>query len=118
MENIYDLAYNLARALKESEEYKTYHAARDKAMENPTQKALLDEYKHLQFQMQVAMAGGSSADPKEMERLSRIAAVLQLSPEAQTYLLSELRFQQMLSEVFKILGEAADLDLDALAGRS
>ena len=118
MVNIYDLAHQLARALKESDEYLTYQKAKETAMENPTQKALLEEYKHLQFQLQVAMAGGQSLPEEDMERFTRITSLLQLSTEAQAYLLSELRFQQLLSDIFRILGEAADIDLDALAGRS
>ncbi len=118
MDNIYDLAHQLARALKDSQEYAEYQRAKQTAMENPTQKALLEEYKHLQFQLQVAMAGGQSLSAEETERFTRIASLLQLSPEAQAYLLSELRFQQLVSDIFRILGEAADIDLDALAGRS
>ena len=91
--------------------------AKEKAMENETQKALLDEYKRLQFQLQVSMAGGASPDPKELERLQKLAGVLQMSQEATAYMLAEFRYQRMLAEIYKILGEAGGVDMDLLTGQ-
>ena len=45
--NPYDQAHALARALKESEEYREYARLKDVAYEDATNKALLDEYKKL-----------------------------------------------------------------------
>ncbi len=115
--NIYDLAHQLASEMKNTAEYREYMAAKEKAMENETQKALLDEYKKLQFQLQISMAGGGSPDPAEMERMQKLAAVLQMSPDASAYILSEFRFQRMLAEIYQILGEVAGVDMDLLAGK-
>ena len=49
--NIYDQAHALARALKETDEYREYQRLKEVAMENETQKALIEEYKRLQFQL-------------------------------------------------------------------
>ncbi len=115
--NVYDLAHQLAGAMKDSPEYRDYMAAKEKAMENDTQRALLEEYKKLQFQIQISMAGGGQADPQELERLQKLAAVLQMSPEATAYMLAEFRFQRMLADIYKILGDAAGIDMDLLTGR-
>ena len=114
--NIYDQAHALARALKETDEYREYQRLKDVAMENETQKALIEEYKRLQFQLQVSMAGGNSPDPAEIERLQKIAGVLQLSPDASSYILAEYRFQKLLADIYKILGDAAGIDMDMLRG--
>ena len=58
--NPYDLAHQLARAMKESEEYREYERLRETAYEDETNRALLDEYKRLQFRMQAKMASGES----------------------------------------------------------
>ena len=114
--NVYDKAHELAACMKESEEYREYKRLRDAAYEDSTNKALLDEYKRLQFQLQVSMAGGNSPDPAEMERLQKIAGVLQLSPDASNYILAEYRFQKLLADIYKILGDAAGIDMDMLRG--
>ena len=115
--NVYDLAHQLAAEMKKSPEYLDYMQAKEKAMENETPKALLDEYKRLQFQLQVSMAGGASPDPKELERLQKLAGVLQMSQEATAYMLAEFRYQRMLAEIYKILGEAGGVDMDLLTGQ-
>ena len=114
--NVYDLAHGLARELKDCPEYREYQSAKEVAMQNETQKALINEYKKLQFQLQVAMAGGKNPDPAEMERLQKIAGVLQLSGEATAYMMAEFRFQKMIADIYKIIGDAAGIDMDMLKG--
>ena len=114
--NVYDKAHELARELKNSPEYQEYQRCKEVAMENETQKALIQEYKKLQFQLQVSVAGGGKPDPAEMERLQKIMAVLQLSQDAIRYLMAEFQLQKMLADIYKILGEAVDIDMDMLRG--
>ena len=114
--NVYDKAHELARELKNSPEYQEYQRCKEVAMENETQKALIKEYKKLQFQLQVSVAGGGKPDPAEMERLQKIMAVLQLSQDATRYLMAEFQLQKMLADIYKILGEAVDIDMDMLRG--
>lgn len=114
--NVYDEAHALARALKQSGEYQEYMALKQSAYEDSTNRALLEEFKRLQFQTQVKMAGGSRPDDEDMERLTKIGSLLQFNPDTSRYLLAEMRFQKMLADVYKILGDAAGLDLDLLQG--
>ncbi len=114
--NIYDKTHELARELKNTEEYREYARLKDIAMENETQKALIQEFKKLQFQLQVAMASGKQPDPDEMDRFQKIANVLQINPDVGQYLMAEMRFQKLMSDIFKILGEVADIDMDMLRG--
>ncbi len=51
-----------------------------------------------------------------MERLQKIMAVLQLSQDATRYLMAEFQLQKMLADIYKILGEAVDIDMDMLRG--
>ena len=51
-----------------------------------------------------------------MERLQKIAGVLQLSADASSYILAEFRFQKLLADIYKILGDAAEIDMDMLRG--
>ena len=112
--NIYDQAHALARALKETDEYREYQRLKDVAMENETQKALIEEYKRLQFQAQVKFASGDRPEESDMQRLQAIGNLLQFNPDASSFLLAEFRFQKMLADIYKILGDAAGIDLDML----
>lgn len=113
--NPYDQAHALAAALKQSEEYREYSRLRETAYEDSTNKALLDEYKRLQFRLQARAASGEQLPPDDMQRFTQIGTLLQFNPDVSAYLMAEFRFQRMMSDIFKILGEVAGIDLDMLA---
>jgi cell fate (sporulation/competence/biofilm development) regulator YlbF (YheA/YmcA/DUF963 family) len=115
--NVYDQAHALARSLKESQEYVEYMSLKDKAYADETNRALLDEYKRLQYRMQLAVASSQRMDEDDLQRMQKIAALLQFNPDASAYLLAEFRFQKMLADIYKILADVAGIDLDMLAGQ-
>ena len=112
--NPYDQAHELVRALKDSEEYREYMRLKATAYDDSTNKALLDEYKRLQFRMQAKLASGENMPEEDLQRLQQIGALLQFNPDVSAFLMAEFRFQRMLSDIFKILAEVAGVDLDML----
>lgn len=110
---VYDTANQLAKELKQSEEYRAFKTLREQVMENDTTKSLLTEYHRLQIKAQAAAVSGKK-DDETLEKLQKIGEVLQLNKEASDYLLAEFRLNRMLGDVYKILAEAIDVDLSAL----
>lgn len=110
---IYDNAHTLAAALKSSEEYAALRAARETAFANETTKGLIAQYHQLQVRSQAAAVSGKK-DEALLSQLQRLGEFLQLDPAASAYLLAEYRLSRMLGDVYKILGEAIDVDLSAL----
>ncbi len=115
--NIYDQAHALARSLKECEEYTEYMRLKDLAYADSTNHALLDEYKRLQYQLQLHMAAGERMNEEDLQRMQAIAGLLQFNPDASAYLLAEFRFQKMLADIYKILADVAGINLDMLSGQ-
>lgn len=74
----------------------------------------MDEYKKLQFQAQVKLASGDRPDEDDLKRMQAIGNLLQFNPDASSFLMAEFRFQKMLADIYKILGDAAGIDLDML----
>lgn len=109
---IYDKARELARDLSASEEYREYKRAREKAYENATTKALLKDYHSMQMKAHAAVLAGKK-DDADMEQLQKLGELLQLNVDASAFLIAEYRLNAMLSDVYKILGEAIDVDLRA-----
>ena len=107
----YDAAHRLAQDIKDSEEYRTYHALRETVMADETQAALIREYKKLQAAIQMAALSGREPDAEEMTRFSGISSLLFTKPEVSQYLMSEMRLQQAMADIFRIITEAADIDL-------
>ena len=107
----YSSTYRLAQDIRDSEEYKNYHELKEAVMSDETTAALIKEYRKLQMTIQMAVMGGSSASEDEMQRFSGISALLFSKPEVSQFLLSEMQLQQALADIFKIVTEAADLDM-------
>ena len=80
-------------------------------MGDETVAALIREYKKLQVTIQMAMMSGQQADSEDMQRFSGISSLLFTKPEVSQYLLAEMRLQQAMADIFKIITEAADLDM-------
>ncbi len=107
----YSTAHQLARELKESEEWRTYHALHDEVMQDETVAALIQEFRKLQLSIQMSAMSGQQANSEDMQRFSGISALLYAKPEVSQYMLAELRLQQTMADLFKILTDAADLDI-------
>jgi len=114
--NVYDQAHQLARVLKESEEFLERERLRQIAYEDDTNRALLDEFKKLQIQAQVRFASGERPAQDDMDRLQKISALLQYNSDTSAYILADFRYQKLLADIYKILGETAGIDLDMLHG--
>ena len=107
----YSSTYKLAQDIRDSEEYKTYHELKETVMSDETTAALIREYRKLQMKLPLAAAGGQTPDPEDMQRFSGISALLFSKQEVSGFLLAEMRMQQALTDIFKIVTEASDLDI-------
>lgn len=114
MVNVYDQAHALADSLKQTEEYKEFVRLNEIARQDETNRTLLDEYKRLQYRMQAMLASGERMEEEELRRLQQIGSLLQFNQDASASLLAEMRFQCMIADIYKIIAEAAGINLDML----
>ena len=107
----YSSTYKLAQDIRDSEEYKTYPELKDSVMNDETTAALIKEYRKLQMMLQMSAISGQSADADIMQRFSGLSTLLFSKEEVSNYLMAEMRLQQMMADIFKIVTEAADVDV-------
>ena len=107
----YSTALRLADEIRKSEEYTTYHGLKDIVMADETQAALIREYRRLQTVIQMNMLAGQQNDPEEMQRFTALSTLLFSKQEVSQFLLSEVRLQQTLADIMKIITEATGLDI-------
>lgn len=104
-------AHRLAAEIRQSEEYQTYHALKEEVMADETTAALLKEYKKLQLRLQMAAVSGTQPDNDDMQRFQGISALLFGKLEVSQYLLAEMRLQQEVAGILRIITDAADIDM-------
>ena len=107
----YSTAWRLADEIKKSEEYITYHGLKESVMGDETQAALIREYRRLQTVLQMNVLAGQQNDPEETQRFTALTGLLFAKPEVSQFLLSEMRLQQTLADLMKIITEATGLDI-------
>ena len=110
---IHDKARELASMLKESEEYKSYNTTKENAFSNETTGGLIKQYHKERLTAQAALMAGNE-DKDAMERLQKIGELLQLNVDASNFLIAEYRLNVIISDIYKIIAEAIDVDLSML----
>ena len=110
--NIYDKANELAGALSESEEYKALLSARDKVAGDTQAKEMLLNFKKSQFELQKLQMMGQEIREEQINQLQSLYQVVTLNPALADYLNAELKFGQIFSDVYSIIGKAVEIDLD------
>ena len=111
---IYDEANALAAAIRESDLCREYRRLKEEIDGNETNRALIKEYKKLQMQLQLAAVSGTDAADEDSQRFQQIGALLFAQPATSQFLLSEMRVQQMMADVYKTLSDAAGLELPGI----
>lgn len=109
--NPYDQAQVLAGVLRRSEEYAAYRRAKEKAFASEANVKLIRRYKKEQFRAQAAVMSGDGIAQETQEELRRMGNVVQFNRDVSEFLQAEYRVNQMMNEIFRILGQAVELDL-------
>ena len=107
----YSAAYRLADEIRRSEEYNTYHTLKAEVMGDETLAALIREYRRMQMTIQMNMMAGKQTDPEETKRFSTLSSLLFAKPEVSQFLMAEMRLQQALADIMKIVTEATGLEV-------
>lgn len=109
MNNVYDAAHQLANAIKEAEEFKQFRKLESEVKENPNLKGMVEDFQKRQLEIQAAQLSGRQPDPKKMEQMQELFTVITKDAKAAEYFQAEMRFNQMMTDVSKILGDAMGL---------
>ena len=105
MANPYDKARELSIAIKESQEYIDYTAAKERASHNPELVAVLNDYQEKQFDLQRKTLLGEEIGSDVMQQMQNLYQILAADPAAAAYLQAEYRFTMMVNDIYGVLGD-------------
>lgn len=106
MTNPYDVAYQLAKALKESAEYKNFSSASESLKETPDTLKQVRDFFQKQLEAEFKMMSGGTLTDEEKQALEKLYHLIQLNPEGKAFLENQMKFQQMMSDIMKIINES------------
>lgn len=104
--NVYDEAHNLARAIKESNEFIEYSEIQKEIEKDEQLSDMIKDIREISIKLQAAQISGEQPDASLMERMQSIYGLMATKPMAIKYIESETRMQLMMKDVFEIIGEA------------
>lgn len=104
--NVYDEVNNLARAIKESKEYKEYKEIKALISSNPELKQQVDEFEKIRYEEQLLAMQGEKQSEEKMKKLQELYEILVKNQDVKDYFDKEVRFNIMIADVNKIIGEA------------
>lgn len=110
--NIYDAAHNLSRAIKNSNEYRDFVEKRKLVASNTKAKGMLEDFRSKAMELQMEQMSGKAVDQGKADELKKIELVLMDNPIIREYFNVEMRFSQVMSDVYKIIGESIDVQED------
>ncbi|MBP2016835.1 cell fate (sporulation/competence/biofilm development) regulator YlbF (YheA/YmcA/DUF963 family) [Symbiobacterium terraclitae] len=111
MVNVYDHAHSLARALKESHEYRSFVAAREKIKGKASAEKMIEDFHKRQLELQAQVLQGKELTQEQKEGLERLYSVLSQDVDIRDYLMAEQRLGTLLNDVYKIISDAVDVEL-------
>ena len=103
--NPYDKVHELVRAIKESDEVKTYMQIKEELYADDKNKELIKNFRDTQTEVQSLLMQGKEADSEKMEKLQSLYKTLVENPKIKEFFDKEVQFDVMLSDIYKIIGE-------------
>ena len=104
--NPYDKVHELVRSIKESDEVKEYLAIKEEIYKDDKSKAMIKDFREKQMEVQSLLMQGQEAQPEKMEKLQSLYQILASNVRVKEFFDKEVRFDVMLSDIYKIIGEA------------
>lgn len=111
--NPYDAAHILAKALRESPEFKGYGDAQELLAKDSAAREMLLDFRKEQFRLQRQKLAGLEVAPEQFEKLDKLFEVLNLNLTVKRFLDAEFRFSRLIGDIQKIINEAAGDILDS-----
>lgn len=103
--NVYDCANELAKAMRESQEYKKLKEAKAALEQDPKGKETAEEFLKLSQEIELAKYQGQEVPEEKNEKLQKLTGILGLNTVAMEYLHAFMRFQMMMGDISKSIGD-------------
>lgn len=104
--SIYDTANQLAQEIQQSEEYMTYKVAKEAINLNFELKSKIDEFEKARYDAQIVAIQTGKDDETKMRHVQELYGELIQNQEASKYFDAEMKFNILIADINKIIGEA------------
>ena len=104
--NVYDTANRLSQEIRQSEEYMNYKMAKQTLNLNKTLKAKMSEFEKARYEVQLLTMQTGKQDEEKYKKVQELYMELVEIEEAKKFFEAETKFNVMIADVNKIIGES------------
>ena len=110
--NPHDAAHNLAKALRESADFKELKDVQAALKADQSARSMLLDFRTEQLEMQKQQIAGVAVSPEQEEKLEKLFEVINMNLTIKRFLQAEYRVAVLLQDVHKIIGDATSEIID------
>lgn len=104
--NVYDTANRLAQEIKQSEEYVNYKMAKETLNLKTDLKKKIQEFENARYDAQITAMQTGKNDEEKTKKMQQLYIELIENDDAKKFFDAETKFNIMLADVNKIIGDA------------
>lgn len=104
--NVYDTVNKLAQEIKESEEFVNYKKYKELVKTNSEVNEMINKFETLRYEIQISAMQGLEANKDKEKELQEIYTELLSKENVKEYFEAEFKFNILLADVNKIIGDA------------
>jgi cell fate (sporulation/competence/biofilm development) regulator YlbF (YheA/YmcA/DUF963 family) len=101
-----DLANQLARTLKESDQFKQFLKSKEKVMSDANNHKMIREFQLKQWEIREAQMLETEISEEKQQELERLYSLVSINPTAREYLEAEFEVSRMVNDIQNIIGAA------------
>lgn len=103
MSNIYDNAYNLEKAIRESTEFQNLKTAYETVMSDPESKTMFESFRDTQLNLQEKQMQGIEISEEEVEQARNVVELVQGNEVIAKLMEEEQRLNLIIGEISSII---------------
>jgi cell fate (sporulation/competence/biofilm development) regulator YlbF (YheA/YmcA/DUF963 family) len=101
--NIHDSAYDLEKAIRESEEFNQLKNSFEAVMNNPEAKVLFERFRDTQMQLQEKQMQGLDITEEEVEQARKVVEEVQQHSDISKLMEDEQRLNLLINDISRII---------------
>lgn len=103
MANIYDSAYDLEKAIRNSEEFSSLKEAYDNVMNDESSRKMFDDFRTTQMELQEKQMQGQEITEEEVEKAKGVVELVQQHSEISKLMEQEQRLNVLINDISRII---------------
>lgn len=101
--NAYDIAYDMEKAIRESDEFKSLKQAYETVMGDESTKRMFDDFRDTQLELQQKQMQGLEITEEEVEKARKIVEVVQQNSAISKLMEEEQRLNVLINDISRII---------------